>query len=479
MNYSTFQQNIFDAVVNDTDNLMIEAVAGSGKTTTLQEITNRIPEDSTLLVAAFNKDIAETLKKRITHPLAQVCTLNSFGNQILSKHFGRPSLDKNKTDLILQEFVEENKWWKWRSSVRRLVELLRATMLGCSDLVGLADQFGLDLPIDPDFLPIVEKVYKSCLAEKTLIDFRDQVFMPIHYDLPIPQFDYVLVDEVQDLDANQAELIMRTVSGGGRLIMVGDSRQAIYGFRGAMASAMANLAERTKAKQSPLSVCYRCPKSVIKEAAKIVPQIEACDWAPEGSIETVDLERFRKEVAANDFVICRTVAPLVTECFGLIREGKRAMVKGRDIGDQLLGLISQFNTFSFDKFLTELKSYYRTKLGSFNKLGKEELAVNLTDRYDTIMVLAEGANSVSDVKNKIQQIFTDNTALSSVIFMTAHRAKGLESNRVFILAPELLPHPAAKQDWMKEQEKNLKYVALTRVMFSASSEGQLFIVRSH
>jgi superfamily I DNA/RNA helicase len=53
----------------------------------------------------------------------------------------------------------------------------------------------------------------------------------------------------------------------------------------------------------------------------------------------------------------------------------------------------------------------------------------------------------------------EGTLLSSI-----HRAKGLEAKRVFILRSDLLPHPMAKSEWAKGQEKNLSYVAKTRAI---------------
>ena len=49
----------------------------------------------------------------------------------------------------------------------------------------------------------------------------------------------------------------------------------------------------------------------------------------------------------------------------------------------------------------------------------------------------------------------------AVTLSTVHRAKGLEAERVIILRPDLLPL-AVERTWEKVQERNVKYVALTR-----------------
>lgn len=53
---------------------------------------------------------------------------------------------------------------------------------------------------------------------------------------------------------------------------------------------------------------------------------------------------------------------------------------------------------------------------------------------------------------------------------TIHKAKGLEAERVFILKPDLMPHPKAKRGWEIDQENNLRYVAITR------SKRELYLV---
>jgi superfamily I DNA/RNA helicase len=78
-----------------------------------------------------------------------------------------------------------------------------------------------------------------------------------------------------------------------------------------------------------------------------------------------------------------------------------------------------------------------------------------------VYAFCENCQTKKEVIRAIEKMFveddTDGIRLSSV-----HRAKGLEADRVFILCPELMPHPMAKTDWAKAQEQNLRYVAITR-----------------
>ena len=49
-----------------------------------------------------------------------------------------------------------------------------------------------------------------------------------------------------------------------------------------------------------------------------------------------------------------------------------------------------------------------------------------------------------------------------VVLTTAHRSKGLEFERVYLLRYDLFPHKKAKREEDLEQEENARYVAITR-----------------
>jgi ATP-dependent exoDNAse (exonuclease V) beta subunit len=269
------------------------------------------------------------------------------------------------------------------------------------------------------------------------------IWLPMQLDMDFPQYDFVFVDEAQDLNYAQICFIKKL---GGRKVIVGDRKQAIYGFRGADSTAM----DLFKGAQLPLSICYRCPKSVVIEAQKIVPQIEYSDLQIVGSISDVS----DPEYCSGDFVLCRTNAPLVGACLDVIRSGKKAVIKGRDIGDNLVKLVKDLaNPIDNIDTLKERLYDWLTKRCSETKYEAKKIMYN--DKSDTILALCEGCKCVSEVISKIETIFSD--TLTGVVFSTIHKAKGLEADNIYILRPDLLPHPRGGN-----QEMNLKYVAITR-----------------
>jgi hypothetical protein len=87
--------------------------------------------------------------------------------------------------------------------------------------------------------------------------------------------------------------------------------------------------------------------------------------------------------------------------------------------------------------------------------------VIFSENIKVIEALSDGIENPVSVIEKIDNIFSKDTK-TGICLSTMHKSKGLESERVFILHPELMPSKYAKLSWQLEQEKNLEYVAYTR-----------------
>jgi DNA helicase-2/ATP-dependent DNA helicase PcrA len=465
MEYSKYQKDIFNFVENDSGNLIVNAVAGSGKTSTIIEAMNRLPQDKRCLFVAFNKHIATELSTRV--PLmAEARTLHSIGLQIIREHQpGYIKINGNKIANLLKYQIynldsEDGKkeCFKVIRPVLRLMGLLKSQeQLDSSGWQTLAEHHGIELP-DVDLSGILSNLLRLSNEQTRIIDFDDMIYTPVVKQMQFPRYDVVFVDEAQDLNWNQMSFVQRL---GGRIIAVGDTNQAIYGFRGADAKAISTFTERIKAVSLPLSICYRCPKSVVKLAQEIVPQIECFSEAPEGFVADISKPNFRVSLRASDYILCRVTADLVSECMEQIRRGNKATVKGRDIGEGLKAELDGFGVAKTDdiyRLLDKLEEY-RINRSEKLKHREQELAAML-DRVETIKVIAEEAAFVGDVYLKIDEIFSDEG--EGIVFCTIHKAKGLEAESIFILRSDLLPHPLCKKEWQQEQEMNLKYVAITR-----------------
>lgn len=485
---SKYQQEYFDEISNPDGAkvIVLEARAGSGKTTTLVESLKLIPAGKTVLFLAFNKSIVSELKKR----KVDAKTMHGFGHRICATMGYR--FEMKKIDIICEELSIR---YAYRSIVRQLLSLARCYLMPPASTKfpsasnrkkwdELRYNFCIEIPSESIpgakvvriqemknlsaeeregllnrnyFYDMLDLAYaKSFDVKQYGFDFDDMVFLPVFYKWPVPQFDYVFVDEAQDLNPCRLELMKMAIRD--RAVFVGDSNQAIYGFCGAMPDSMDQICNQLDAKRMPLSISYRCSKSVIRQAQSVVPSIEASKDAPEGSVQSVKLCNPKP----NDYVLCRITAPLVECCFQLLREGRCAIIRGREIGSDLINLVELIGGLTVSDFIRKAREYERRESQKLLLAERELQAAALGDKVETLLVFAENAQTRQEMKDRIKQMFTDGKKSGAVILSTIHKAKGLEADDVWIIKPDLMPFGKAKKDWEKQQEQNLIYVAITR-----------------
>jgi superfamily I DNA/RNA helicase len=286
-------------------------------------------------------------------------------------------------------------------------------------------------------------------------------------DLPIKKVDLLMVDECQDLNRAQQELAFRSAN---RLVFCGDEHQAIYAFAGADAESMGRLTTRLEdtprgCSVLPLNQTRRCGKSIVKEANQIVPDFYAHPSNSEGEVKRIPMNQFTNTVKSEDMVLCRTNAPLVSYCFKLLKEGRKARIQGRDIGEGLISLIRKMRVDTIPEFEEAFEKWFDKEEAKLlaKKRVPESVLIALYDKKDCLLTFAENSDTVEDMIAYIQKVFSD-VAGPGVLLSSIHRAKGLESGTVFLLNPHLIPHPMAKSEQAQEQEWNLKYVAITRAI---------------
>ncbi len=460
---STLQAAIFDFVAGGQGNAMVEAVAGSGKTTTIVkalELTS-----GSVLFCAFNKHIRDELARRAPKHV-NVSTIHSLGRSALVKSLKhKPELDEKKLWGIVAELLPMDDEYSMRQPLAQLVSMCKKTLTDGGDakaVDALADYYDIDMNGDTgrivDLVPIA---LATCIERLSVIDFDDMIWLPIVLNLPMTRYNWVFVDEAQDLSKSQATIVEKSLAKDGRIVLVGDRHQSIYGFTGADCDSIPRLIETFNCQTLPLSITYRCPTKVVELAQKLVPQITATDWAKEGSIENVGAFNWMSRVRDRDLVLCRVNAPLVKTCFGFIRQGRKAVIRGRDIGKGLTALIDKLRATGVGDLLAKLGEYERKEIRRLEKAGKEVRIETLMDKVETLIALTDGCDNLTELRHRIDTIFND-VEKGGIVLSSIHRAKGDGAETVFILKPELLPHPRAIKDWQLVQEANLEYVAYTR-----------------
>lgn len=456
-------------------NLVVRARSGTGKTTTILCGIDQAPE-SKILLCAFNKRIATELTQKLQNPRAEAKTLHAIGFSFIRRQWNSVRVDSDRGERLARQAAGQDA----PDAMVRLVTNLASKAKGMApfgtfeDLADIADQF--DIAPDEEWEQdgwTVDRIVR--LAAKAMdlaakrddggasIDFDDMVFVPVRNRWVRGWWDMVVVDEAQDMNASQLLLARSACKAGGRIAVIGDDRQAIYGFRGADSGSIDRLKAELKAVELGLTITYRCPKTVVALAALLVPDYQAAAAAPEGLVNNAPYETGLLEANAGDFVLSRKNAPLASAALKLLRAGKRTKIEGKDIGAGLLSLVRKFKAKSIPNFLEKLTKWeekeVRRAQASASK-RKEEKVENIHDRAETLRYLAEGLSGPHELETRISDLFSDmeGHANGFIICSSVHRAKGLEADRVFLIEDSFKP----RRGESSIEEDNIRYVAITR-----------------
>jgi superfamily I DNA/RNA helicase len=497
--------------------LMIIARAGTGKTTTLVEglkhlkgmPTKITPSEQqakiweqlklsesarTICFVAFNKSIADELKQRVPAG-CDAMTMHSMGLKACSNAF--PILKANggvnfdKLDRVVESVMGGDIRDLRRQNpmvveaVKRLTDLVRCTLSDTDydSLSELAATYDVELNESrTKIFELVPQLVEACkdVNKFGCIDGCDMIWLPVVLNLPLFRYDLLLVDEAQDLNRAQQELAKRA---GRRLILCGDPKQAIYGFAGADSQSMPRMErDLTGCVTLPLTVTRRCGKAIVAEAQKLVSDFEAHESNGEGVIERMSYpmigtatspevsweKSYAFGVCPDDMIICRTNAPLVSQCLGFIKRKIKANILGRNISTGLLSLINKLNADSVETLTAKLLAWSERERQKEleKKTPSEPKLMAISDKVDCLMAFIDGAESVADVVAIINKVFCDEKQSTGIRLASIHKSKGLEAHTVYLLQPPeaRIPHPMAKTKSAVEQEYNLLYVAITRAI---------------
>ncbi len=505
---SVEQDSIWSAIEHGSSHIEVNARAGTGKSFTIFHAACRVDEALQVGVLAFNKPIAGEMQSRFDAAGVDNCqavTFHSLGYGAIRAAYGNVRLDSYKYRNIIEDLLPLNhpaftespdKLDSARGGLFKLCSLTRNYIADARDLNWLreiADRHNVEMgEHEALIVGLVNAAIEVGVEQrKTVIDFDDMLYIAVRFNLRPAQFDLLLVDEAQDTNPVQMKLAMMAVKPHGRVVQVGDEKQAIYGWRGSHIQAMREMRGMLYSGYGdvpsrdvdvlPLTVTRRCPKSGVRLAQCIVPDIQALPDAVEGEIhDRVKWVEAVRTMHAGDMVLCRVNRYLIPVAYALLRRGVKAVIRGRDIGANVTALISRVlkrnsrgSASSQDRtttpelmgWLSEYREAEEARLSKLGRMGEGRLA-SLEDQCETLIELSDGCESVSDIKAKITALFADfdpdGKPNNAVICSTIHGAKGLEADNVYILNPELMPHPKAEQGWEMEQELNLIYVAVTR-----------------
>lgn len=432
-NWSEFQKEIFKNIKTDNGHLIVEALAGSGKTSTLVESFKHVPSGKKILATAFNKIIQKELRER-SGSYVDCYTFHSLGFSAVKKRFGNVKLDESKCFNIVKDLVPSNTDYDLIKNITDTVTHAKNALIDTpSKISDLIFKFGIDcceMSIK-DFTAIVAQTLRKCKEQTSVIDFNDMCWFPFVYNLNVGQYDYVYVDEFQDLNKSQLVMAKKACKQDAKLIFFGDPYQAIYSWLGADNSIIEDIKKIPTTKILTLPISYRCPKKVIDLCKSWTKNISCPDDKIDGEINKISLNELFTKVKPGCFILSRTNAPLIKICMSLIKLNIKANIKGRDVGKQLGYLIKKSKKKKIPAFLTWLESWKKKEVEVLE--SKKFNTDNVLDCYECLCNLAEESSSVDDLLNKCEELFNDDDQKNIVMLSSVHRAKGLETDDVFLL----------------------------------------------
>jgi DNA helicase II / ATP-dependent DNA helicase PcrA len=467
---TTEQHHIIEAARSTSSNLIVNALAGTGKTTTIEMICNAITTIP-ILYLAFNKRIVVEAEKRM--PSHTECrTQNSLGHRVWAQATGRRLVvasDKMRTIVkaiigelnrkdqgeAWEDYAETLKWLQWA----KRDGLVPDSWTGPCERAVTWDDFCLmheDQPSTQQTYIINTALRRSILAAyEGGIDYDDQIYMPVLFGGPWPKFPLVIIDEAQDWGPLGHRMLDKLVTK--RLIAVGDPWQSIYAFKGAVCNGMSILRDRFEMEEYPLSVTWRVPKTGVLRANGRVSWYKAASTNPDGEVIHLD-EWGPAQIPAEAAIICRNNAPLLSMGFKLLKAGMPIKMVGFDIGAGLVRILKKLGPPDMKE--QSIRDAIRRWADAQFSSGKSPAGVE--DRVDCLEILINNRNTLQEAIVHAEAIFKRDD-IKPIQLLSGHKAKGLEWPDVIHLDPWRIPSKFAREGteaW--EQELNVKYVIETR-----------------
>lgn len=473
----TPQQAAYYAAGSDPQagSIALNAKAGTGKTFSQAQLAARLPGSglATSVMRSTTADLA-----RVMPPNWSTIGMHALGFRAIKKKLPHCKLDKNGN--ILYEFCkqtlkDEDEWWKLFADIKPLVE--QAQLAGIVpnherwatedtevNWEEIANRFDLE------WSPLIYSTAHAALqhlnreALKGNITFTHMLTLPLFWSFPIDQFPKIIVDEAQDLNILQHLMIQRALRHNGRVFITGDPNQAIMAFAGSLSNSFSDLVERFDCQVLPLTWCWRCGSEIIDVARQYVPELEAPPGAHTGAVHQVDY------IDLADLprqIIVRNNAPGTKLAMRLFASGFSVEVAGRDIG---AGLKSTIKRVASGKNASSMKSpdlMVRLRRWADREIERRPARKpTIQDKLDAIIALATHHSTVNSILKHLDSLYVNEQdgkrRPAEFQISTIHKAKGREWDTVGFLDPHLIPARWVKQEWEKQQEKNLAYVAVTR-----------------
>ncbi|WP_267523594.1 UvrD-helicase domain-containing protein [Campylobacter sp. MG1] len=433
------------------DILVIEAYAGCGKTSTLIKFCEK-RKDKKILYLAYNKSMGDEAKQKFKHlKNVSVFTMHSLAFKQLEKTLrlkqrilgnikandlfdfkSLKQLKDNNTKLkIINIFLKIYKSY-CNSSENNLLSFSKKQ---------LEDKaLNLNTRISNAIMKELDENIKN---NDNIIYEHDFYLKEFQLSNPVLEYDYILVDEAQDLNDCVIDIVLQQKA---KKVFIGDTYQSIYSFRGAN-NALNKLSNLKNANILYLTQSFRCsPK--IGELATIILKLNGAKN---------DFIGLNEKYIENEqlTIITRTNAILFDTAIKYAEQEKSIYVVG-DIKETCNELIDICNLIINKK--EYVKNEWYLKFSNFYDLTDFINATNDIELKNKVVIICKYLSqnkSIYELIKLLKKHLVNNMNNADYIITTAHKSKGLEFLNVELTKDY-------KISLEEKEELNLLYVAITR-----------------
>lgn len=468
-------------IINSGGNIKINAVAGSGKTTTVIEYAKSRPANARILYLAFNRSVKLEAQKKFDEKGLNNVTVETAHSlafrQIIPKFKYKVKNQGYKTQEIaellqLQGDGEKHAEFIVANHINKFI-----TYFCNSDKKKIQELNYADTISDEKALSFVTKYYSYIESQtRLLLSKMDKGEIEVIHDFYLKKFqlsepklnyDYILFDEGQDASAAMLDVFLKQSA---TKVIVGDTHQQIYGWRHAV-----NSLEKADFKTYNLSTSFRFSQDIADLATGILEWKNHIEEHKPFIIKGLGTTKTYKSKA----IIGRTNLGLLLKAIEYVTEKKKikhiyfegniSSYTYADEGASLYDVLSLYNG---------KHSLIRDKLiKTMNNIDELEDYIEKTEDVQLAMmveIVKEYGNQIPDIIKAIKEkhIDSDDKEKAEIIFSTVHRCKGMEYDAIQLINDfiseekiEKLKADSKKQALNPSkvnEEINLLYVAVTR-----------------
>jgi len=468
------------AIIESSGNIAINAVAGSGKTTTLIAYARARP-DSRILYLAFNRSVKTEAEKKFSEPglqHVQVETAHSLAFSYVMRGAGYTLKQGSYQPVDIAEALDIKGFDHSHTAHILASHVGRFFSYFCNSNKSKVQELDYESVVaDADARKFVA-LQKTRLLELTrkFLAKMDKGEIPMAHDLylkkfqlmrPVLPYDFILFDEGQDASEAMLDIFLAQPA---TKVIVGDSHQQIYSWRYAI-----NAMEKINFPVFNLTTSFRFSNEIASLAVRILQWKSLLGPAKQPLINGYGTSSAVKSKA----VIARTNTSLLVHAVTMLverKEIKKLYFEGR------------FETYTYadeGASIYDIMNLYLDKnamikdpmLKAMNGVGDLEDYIRKTEDNQMGLLLEVVKKYGNKLPYYIKQIKdnhieTDDKDKADYIFSTVHRCKGMEYDEVtlandFITEKKLKSRVEEKEpDAMTLQkineEINLLYVAVTR-----------------